>query len=172
MRYVQQSSDTCAITTWRDRVYKRSRLRKDQSISSFATPSRALSDMRCQSRRVAVVVVIRICTGGVTSLGSCSFSRETIGRQVVLQTECYFSDVMEKTRHETGRAMFFEKPVGAAITASEIDEFAPPIGKKGGKSSDSRCAIFNFVCTHTRTNSICTLAGYANYFSVDLVIQR
>jgi len=73
MRYMQQSSDTCAITTWRDRVYKRSRLRKDRSISSFATPSRALSDMRCQSRRVAVVVVIRICTGGVTSLGIARF---------------------------------------------------------------------------------------------------
>jgi len=68
--------------------------------------------------------------------------------------------------------MFFEKPVGTAITASEIDEFARPIRKKGGKSSDPRCAIFSFVCTHARTNSVCTLAGYADYFSVDLVIQR
>lgn len=51
--------------------------------------------------------------------------------------------------------MFFEKPVGAAITASEIDEFARPIGKKEA-SSEPRCAIFSLVranvrvCTYTR----------------------
>jgi len=75
----------------------------------------------------------------VTSLSIARFlllfprSDRSRERQVVLQTECYFNDVTEEAERETERAMFFEKPVGAAITTSEIDEFARPIGKKGGK---------------------------------------
>lgn len=145
--------DTCAITTWRDPVYKRNRLRdENRSLSSFATPCRASSNMRCQSRRV--VFVIR--SGGVTSLGIARLlllfprSDRSRERQVVLQTKCYFSDVTEEAGSETGRAMFFEKPVGAAITASEIDGFARPIGKKGGSEQrEPRRAIpASFVRTY------------------------
>ena len=50
-----------------------------------------------------------------------------------------------------GRAMFFEKPVGTAITASEIDEFARPIRKKEAKAviPDVRFSASS-VRTHAR----------------------
>jgi len=151
--------DTCAITTWRDRIHN-NRLRDDR-VSWFATSCRALSDTRCQSQRVTIIRSLVIARAAAPS---------AIGhvRPVVLQTERYFNDVTDEAG-ETMRTMFFEKPV-AAITASEIGVFARPIGKKEPMAPGERIPV-SYARTYVRTHAYANTRSSLPPFSVDSLIR-
>lgn len=153
--YLQQSSSSWLIES----VCSKSRVAHHRTRVVNRDASPLLSSARAARR----------CS---TSPACCSFS-EVIGRtrQVVLQTECYFSGVTAEAEEATMRAMFFEKPVVAATTVSEISVFARPIGKKEPERWLSYSSFVHIrAYTHACTGR--TVYPLPRQFFVDFLIRR